>query len=144
MARRFSEDCLRRWLTEPGLDQLTELSCLICGSKEFDLDDPGYGLASPAFVLIECLKWLAQSARSGACTYYESTTPARQSAMYLALGLHADHELCAAYGRGMHSTDDDTALSALDEWICEHETEVITWLGNLVCVHRELFRRLLD
>lgn len=106
-------------------------------------DEPRRGLPIPLFVFIEALTWLSQSARSGAWTYFEATTSARQEATRTSLTTLGCDSLAQHYSFGMRHWEDATLMRQLDQWLNESEKEIDSWLWEFLDSHRDQLRQLL-
>jgi hypothetical protein len=132
MARKYATEYIDRLLTEATYEDLAALSAAICSSARFNAASPDYGLPQFAFLFAEILLWVAQAIRSGAWTYYEATSPARQDAMLIALRQAAPPEFALWYERGMHDWREETRIAALDDWIEANDDVAHEWLRTLV------------
>lgn len=99
---KIAPDYLDSTFHDATYDGLAWLSSSICAAEIFDINDAGYGLPQPLFVVVEGLSWFAQSVRSGVTTYFEATPFERQRMMLHALEKEgAPDEMTAKYRSGM-------------------------------------------
>ncbi len=144
MKPRYSAGYLDRLFASEGYADLAQISSLLCATDRFSPNEHDYGLSAPLFVFVETLAWFAQSWRSGACTYYAATPWGRQDAMSRALESGADPALTGCYREGMRNWRDAEAMRAVDDWIEQHDEEVMSWLRTLVRVNRPSIEQLLS
>lgn len=126
-------------------DGLAWISAVLCGSSNFTMDNPTYGLPTPAFIIVERLAWFAQGIRSGSWTYFEATPLERQHAMLSALTQDETHaDFAAKYAFGIQNWHEPSALHALDVWLDENDERntKITW--QLASANRELIQNIIN
>ena len=138
MPRKFSLEYIDRLLTQATYVDLAHLSSAIGSSAQYQSASPDYGLPQPAFLFAETLHWFAQSIRSGAWTYYEATSQARQDAMLAALRKAAPEEFASWYEQGMRDWRDETKIATVDDWIEANDERANEWLRELARVHRDV------
>jgi hypothetical protein len=94
------------------------------------------------FLLVEGLAWFAQSARSGAWTYFESTPVPRQRAMHEALSAEAPQSFAERYAQGMRGWRNETEMADLDDWIESADETNNKWLWTIAEKNRSSLDRL--
>ena len=141
MKPKFSPRYLETLFTPSRYENLVEISSFLSGSVSFATEKEDYGLELPLFALIEGLAWFAQSMRSGAWTYFESTPTERQGRMLEALESLAPDGFAAHYALGMSSWQDEVAMRKLDNWVEEHDSENNKWLWRIAEAHRTQWLR---
>jgi hypothetical protein len=140
--RRFSASYVDRLLKGDDYPQLAELCAIVCGASSFSPDKSDYNLPTPAVTFVEALGWFAQTIRSGAITYFEATSRARQEAMSNAMRDYAPETYAIWYERGMANWTDELKIRALDDWVAANEDAVHAWLRKLIVDHREIMLEL--
>ena len=135
-----------------GLNQLlrgTQYSDLVSVSKaiwccnRLRKREAEYGLPTTVFVFVETLCWSAQSLRSGAWTYHETTHPHRQSSMVAALNSFAPVEFASNYWIGSQTWTDPERISPVDLWLEENDGLIQNWLRQHALTHIEIFEEIL-
>ena len=143
MSRKYSLEYIDRLFGRTDYDALVELASAVWSWSGLRKDAPFDGLPEAIFAFLETLTWASSSIRSGAITYYEVVTDARQRATLEVLQQHAPLEVADAYRRGMQVWDDKQEVCAIDDWIKRNETLVIDWQWKLLNEHREQVNGLL-
>jgi len=139
----ISSDYLQRLCTAREYEGLVWISGVLCGSSQFSLDDPAYGLPSAAFEVVERLAWFAQGTRSGSWTYFESTPPERQRYMLRTLKADASHPAFGEhYEIGMRDWRTPSSLGSMDKWLDANDELNNSMIWQVICANRELLQRL--
>lgn len=135
---KIAPDYLDSTFHDATYDGLAWLSSSICAAEIFDIDDAGYGLPQPLFVLVEGLSWFALSVRSGVTTYFEATPFERQRMMLHAFEKEgAPDEMKAKYRSGMTSWKEPASAADLDCWIDQNDGANTLYLWHLARTHRQ-------
>jgi hypothetical protein len=145
MAIILSSDHLERLCAARAYDGLVWISSILCGCDTFRPDEPGYGLPTLLFNLVERLAWFAQATRSGVWTYFEATPPLVQQGMLASLQEDASRPRFAEqYRMGIRHWREPPALEPVDAWMLAHDTcnNDVCW--SIVAAQRETLQALVN
>jgi hypothetical protein len=143
MRIRYAESYIDQILNAEKGERLSELLCAFTGRPEYDSTAPDLGLPEPAFLLMECSRWMAQSLRSGVWTYYEATPDERQSACLQALQKHAPVDWAEMYSRGMAVWRSPKKTKPIDDWMSRQIDVIDAWLQAFARENRPVLVNLL-
>lgn len=131
MGIRFAPAYLEALFSPGKYENLVEIASLLQASSSFSAQKDDYGLGIYLFALVESLTWFAQSLRSGAWTYFESTPIPRQDRMCSSLAVLAPPGFAEQYKLGATRWRDQVAMRDLDRWMEKHDDENNLWLWRL-------------
>jgi hypothetical protein len=143
MRIRYAESYLDQILNAEHGERLVELLCAIGGRPEYDCTAGDLGLPEPAFLLMECSQWMAQSLRSGVWTYYEATPLNRQNACLKVIQNYAPAEWADMYSRGMADWRSDKTMKLIDDWMFRQMDAMDAWRQAFAEANRQVFVELL-
>ena len=137
--RRYADSYINQLMARSDYEAMIDLQGILMSGAGMATNMPSYGLPSIVFVFVETIHWYAQSVRSGAWTYFESTPNDRQAAMYQALESFAPSGFAERYRYGSENWNDPEKMKELDRWIDESDEACVSWLAGLQRRNRSVF-----